>query len=315
MPKDFVKLLTQSCDRVSQWLLSYPVWLLATASLTIEQAALGVSATGTALPFPPAQSSPAAKSETATAKAIVPFELTATNHMLVAAWINNKGPYQLVFDLGAPITLLSNRASEATGVVNVDAPRSFLFGMRGEAQVHKLEVGKLTVSKLPVIVLDHPILKALEEATGRRIDGIMGFTFFARYKTTIDYRAREMAFEPTSYAARDVLKELPDRLLGRRITRHRILAPQGMWGFRATEPTDGLNSIGVPVAEVYQGSPAERAGLKVRDVIITLDGRWTTSVLDLFSAAADVAPERPVTVIIQRDGKEQSLLIQPAHGA
>ncbi len=54
--------------------------------------------------------------------AAVPFEMLPTNHMLVTARINGKGPYRLIFDLGAPITLLSNRASEAAGVVDADAP-------------------------------------------------------------------------------------------------------------------------------------------------------------------------------------------------
>ena len=45
-----------------------------------------------------------------------------TNHMLVRAKINGKGPYRLIFDLGAPITLLSNRAGEASGVVEADGP-------------------------------------------------------------------------------------------------------------------------------------------------------------------------------------------------
>src|SRR5262245_29621393 len=84
-------------------------------------------------------------------KAIVAFEMLPTNHMLVQARINDKGPYHLIFDLGAPITLLSNRASEATGVVKADAPRSFLLGMRGEAEVNKLQAGELMAVKLPVI--------------------------------------------------------------------------------------------------------------------------------------------------------------------
>ena len=63
----------------------------------------------------------------------MPFEMLLTNHMLVDAKINDKGPFRLIFDLAAPITLLNNRASEAAGVVKPDAPRSFLFGMRGEA--------------------------------------------------------------------------------------------------------------------------------------------------------------------------------------
>lgn len=176
--------------------------------------------------------------------------------MLVDARINGKGPYHLIFDLGAPVTLLNNRASEAAGVVKASAPRSFLFGMRGEAEVGKLQIGELTVTKLPVLVLDHPVLDALENMTGRRIDGLMGFTFFARYKTTIDYRAHKMTFQPINYQIRDLLKELPDRLMGPKIARQRVLAPAGVWGLRLSEPTGGLASLGVPIVAVYTGSVA-----------------------------------------------------------
>ena len=191
-------------------------------------------------PQVPPPSQPTAKADKAKSKAVVPFKMLPTNHMLVEARINDKGPYHLIFDLGAPVTLLSNRASEATGVVKASAPRSFLFGMRGEAEVDKLQVGELTATKLPVIVLDHPVLKALEDMTGRQLDGLMGFTFFARYKTTIDYHAHEMTFEPIEYQVRDLLKELPDRLMGPKVARQRVLAPLGLWGLRLGEPTGGL---------------------------------------------------------------------------
>ena len=58
-----------------------------------------------------------------------------SNHMVVRAKINGKGPYRLIFDLGAPITLLSNRAGETSGVIEAERPKSFLFSMRGEAEV------------------------------------------------------------------------------------------------------------------------------------------------------------------------------------
>ena len=164
--------------------------------------------------------------------AVVPFAMLPTNHMLVEARINGKGPYRLIFDLGAPITLLNNRASEAAGVIKDDAPRTFLFGMRGEAEIDKLQAGELTATKLPVIVFDHPILKALEDMVGRKIDGIMGFTLFARFKTTIDYQARRMTFEPVDYEVRDLLKSLPDRMMGPKVAKHRVLTPLGLWGIR-----------------------------------------------------------------------------------
>ena len=256
-----------------------------------------------------------AKPDKARATATVPFEMLPTNHMLVEARINGKGPYHLIFDLGAPVTLLSNRVSEATGVVKANAPRSFLFGIRGEAEVDKLQVGELTATKLPVIVLDHPILKALEDMTGRQLDGLIGFTFFARYKTSIDYHAHKMTFDPNEYRARDLLKELPDRLMGPKVVRRRVLAPLGIWGLRLGKPTGGLTSSGVPIAEVHGGSAAARAGLKPGDVLISLDGRWTTSIADVFHAAADISPGHEAIAVIDRDGKEQTLTLRPADGA
>jgi len=277
--------------------------------------ALEPQATATAPAREQAPAQTAAKADKTKTKAVVRFEMLSTNHMLVQARINDKGPYHLIFDLGAPITLLSNRVSEASGVVKPNAPRSFLFGMRGEAEVGKLQVGELTATKLPVIVLDHPVLKALEEVTGRRIDGLMGFTFFARYKTTIDYHAHHMTFEPIDYQIRDLLKELPDRLLGPKVAHHRVLAPSGVWGLRLGEPIGGLDSRGVPIVKVHDDSPAGRAGLKPGDVLITVDDRWTTSIADVYHAAVEVEPGRGATVMIHRNGKEMTLRVTPVDGA
>ena len=248
-------------------------------------------------------------------KATVAFETVRTNHMVVRARINGQGPFQLIFDLGAPITLLSSRASERSGVIGANAPRAFFFGVRGEGQIDQLQLGDLTARDVPVIVLDHPVLSDLSAALGRRLDGIIGYTFFARYKTTIDYQAHRMTFEPVDYQIRDLLKELPDRLLGPKVARHRVLAAAGLWGIRLGEPTGGLDAPGVPVTTVDDGSPAARGGLQPGDVITTLDGRWTASIADVFAAAADVEPGRPAAVVVLRDGKELTLAVTPADGA
>ena len=200
-------------------------------------------------------------------------------------------------------------------MVKNDAPRSFLFGMRGEAEIDKLQAGEMTVTKLPVIVFDHPILKALEDMVGRKIDGIMGFTLFARFKTTIDYQANQMTFEPVDFEVRDLLKDLQDRMMAPRVAQHKVLAPLGVWGIRLGTPTGGIDAPGVPIAAVVPGSPAEKGGLKAGDVITTLDGRWTASVEDVYAAAADAEPGRAADVVILRDGKEMTLSVTAADGA
>ena len=260
---------------------------------------------------PPPQTSVPEKTN---ARAIVPFSMLPSNHMLVRAMINGKGPYRLIFDLGAPITLLSNQAGETSGVVKADAPRSFLFSMRGEAEVDKLQISDLTVRKLPVIVFDHPALKVLGEVLGQPIDGIIGFTFFARYKTTIDYQVNEMTFESVNFQMRDLLRELPDRLAGPKKVKRHVLAPVGLWGLRLARPIGGVDTPGVPIAEVLAGSPAAAAGLKSGDVITSLDNRWTTTIADTYAAAAGVKPGREIPVVILRDGKEQTLQVRPVDG-
>lgn len=68
------------------------------------------------------------------------------------------------------------------------------------------------------------------------------------------------------------------------------------------------------IISIAPGSPAESAGLKPRDVLTTLDGRWTTTVADAFEAAAGAAPGKPVEVVVVRDGKEVTLTVTPRPG-
>jgi membrane-associated protease RseP (regulator of RpoE activity) len=244
----------------------------------------------------------------------VPFDLLATNHMVVNAKLNGKGPYRLIFDLGALITLLSNRASEGAGVIKKDAPRSLLFSMRGEAEVDRLEVGGLTVKRLPVIIMDHPALKALGGFFGRPLDGIIGYTFFARYKTTIDYQTRQMTFEPVNFEVRNLMRDLPQRLAGPKVEQTRVLAPGAFFGLTVGEPANGLDALGVPVKAVVPDSPAAVAGLEPGDVLTTLAGRWTTSVADVYAAAATATPGRGVPAVFLRAGREQTVTITPRAG-
>lgn len=247
-------------------------------------------------------------------KSTVPFRMLASNHMVVRARLNGKGPYRLVFDLGAPITLLSNKTAEDSGTIKANAPRSFLFGMRGEAEVTKLEVGDLTAKKVPVMVFDHPVLKALGNFLGQPLDGIIGYTFFAHYRTTIDYKSRTMTFEPVDFEVGDLMKDIQKRLSAPKVARHRVLAPGGLWGLSVGEPTGGLETKGIPVLKVLSGSPAEAAGLRLGDLITTVDGRWTVSVADAYTAAAAVPAGRSVTILILRDGKEETLKLVPREG-
>ena len=57
-----------------------------------------------------------------------------------------------------------------------------------------IEMGKLVAEDLPVLILDHPPLTALSGFFSKPLDGIIGYTFWAHYKLTIDYQARKMTW-------------------------------------------------------------------------------------------------------------------------
>lgn len=249
--------------------------------------------------------------EPAPKPAVVKFEMLPSNHMVVQTKVNGKGPYRLVFDLGAPITLLGNKTAVDSGAVPKDAPKSLLFAMRGEGKAETIEAGELTAKDLPVVVMDHPLLKALGDLHRKPLHGILGYTFFARYRTSIDYQKKEMTFTPVEFEVRDLMKDLPDRMMGRKVARTTVLAPRGLWGLKLDEPSDGR---GVRIESVGEGSPAEAAGLKSGDVVTSIDGRWTVSVPDVYAAAATVEPGRSVSVVVERDGEERTVTVTPREG-
>ncbi|MRR08810.1 PDZ domain-containing protein [bacterium] len=62
---------------------------------------------------------------------------------------------------------------------------------------------------------------------------------------------------------------------------------------------------GVIVARVQEGTPAEKAGLQVGDVIVKLDGRAVASVKDFRQMVADAAVGAQVRLTVLRDAKEK----------
>src|SRR6516164_6000439 len=109
----------------------------------------------------------------------VPFELIKSKHIAIKIMINGKGPYRVIFDTGAPITLLNNKTAKASGVVGKDyKPSPFaLFGAAGEFKIKTLQVGDLKAANVPVIVMDHPTVSLISKVLGP-IEGLVGFPFF-----------------------------------------------------------------------------------------------------------------------------------------
>ena len=66
-------------------------------------------------------------------KVSVPFVQLPSGHITVQVKIDGKGPYQLIFDTGAPITLVNNKLAREAGLLKgVPKPLFAPFGSMGE---------------------------------------------------------------------------------------------------------------------------------------------------------------------------------------
>jgi hypothetical protein len=244
-----------------------------------------------------------------------PLHVFRSGHIGVDVKVNGQGPFRLVLDTGSPVTFISTKVAKKLGIPGASgaAANSGMLGMGMSlnpfAKLKSIAIGGTIVKNLDIMVLDHPIIQMLGSVEGP-VDGIIGFTFFARFKTTLDYAARQVTFAPVSYDPPDIMKSMFQLLMNRNDAK-RIVAPAAMWGFTVDKVDE---SAGLHVTHVYPGSAADAAGLKTGDTISTLDGRWTDSILDLFEMASTIGPGTSTTLHVFRDGKPLDIVVRPRDG-
>lgn len=245
----------------------------------------------------------------------VPFELLKSGHMAVKAKVNGKGPYRLIFDTGAPTMLVSSKVAKEAEVLGKDAqkPPIAIFGMMGQAAIKSIEIGGVKATDVPCVAMDHPTIVEISKHVGP-IEGIVGFPFFARFIMTVDYQAKEMTFTPNGYKPADIMQSLMATMMARSSNPDavKVLVPAAQWGFTADKGES--DDAGVTIKQVFKESPAAAAGLKTGDLLLTLDGRWTDSLVDLFEAAAPIKPGRATVLKIKRGDKEMELKVTPKAG-
>jgi membrane-associated protease RseP (regulator of RpoE activity) len=257
---------------------------------------------------PVSADNPAAKPVT------VPFDLLVTKHMVVQIKINGKGPYRVIFDTGAPVSLINSKTALAAAVLSKDAPKPAfsLFGPAAQTTLKTVEIAGLVAHSVPVIVMDHPTVEAISQALGP-VEGILGFPFFARYRMSLDYQAKQLTLAPSGFEPTDILQTLVDTLLTRDKPPARLLVPSALWGF-SVEKGNKDERPGVAIKEVLPGSAAADAGLRAGDRLLSMDGRWTDSVADCYVAASYIKPGMEIAIVLERSGMELEVMVKPVPG-
>jgi predicted metalloprotease with PDZ domain len=223
----------------------------------------------------------------------------------------------LIFDTGAPITLINNKVAEEAGITSNQGKGGIgggiggLLGPVAQSTAKTFEMGDLKADNLAVAVMDHPTVSAIDKLLGP-VEGIIGMSLFARYKMTIDYQAKEMTSTPVEFTPPDIMNTMMAIISNPKAPK-KVLAPAGQWGFSLTKEKEDKQP-GVVVKNVLPDSPAAKAGLKEGDRILTLDGRWTDTVVDCYQAASFARPGTEALVILLRDEKEMEVTVKVGAG-
>src|SRR5262249_48912326 len=128
---------------------------------------------------------------------------------------------------------------------------------------------------------------------------------------TLDYEKKTMTLKPNGYKPPEVMANMTKMIMEG--PKARTLAPSAQWGVVCTKGK-GDEDDGVDVKAVVPHGAADKGGIKKGDRLLTLDGRWTDTMTDLYEAASYVKPGRKVKVKVKRDGKEVVLQVTPSKG-
>jgi Aspartyl protease len=145
-----------------------------------------------------------------------PFELSQ-GVIIVPVSIHESRPLRFALDSGSTRTLVERNLAASLGLKEGDA--SSLQGAgQGRISVHGLHDLDLQMPGLESTGYDGftADLTPLEQSVGTRVDGILGYDFFARFVVTIDFEAKQMTVElPAAFYPSNAFEELALEIRGK----------------------------------------------------------------------------------------------------
>ena len=128
----------------------------------------------------------------------VRFEL-AYGVPLVPVHLNGRGPFRFVLDTAASKTIVDSGLARELGLSL--GPETMGLGAGGLLPVRLTRIGVLRVGELELRDLEVGVadLSGLSRVLGVRVEGILGYDFFAGAVLTIDYKRRVLRVERASH--------------------------------------------------------------------------------------------------------------------
>ena len=235
----------------------------------------------------------------------VPYRLTDTQHVLVRAKINGKGPFNFILDTGAPALFVATAVGKEVGA----KPDKY-----GWATLDRFEVeGGVVIANAKGRIETPFQLEGMNGLglAGAPLHGIIGYNLLARYRLEFDFTKDKMTwtrlnFEPPAPVglmgaggaaggldALGGLMKFLGKLLGKKP--EPVLKPRGFLGVELAE-VDG----GVEVKAVLPQSPADKAGIKPGDRVTQFEGKSVTSRASLDRLTAGLASGQTIRLTVTR---------------
>jgi hypothetical protein len=252
----------------------------------------------------------------------IPYRLTDTQHVLVRAKLNGKGPFNFILDTGAPALFVASKVGEKAAGTTDD---------KGWTTFDRFEIeGGLVLDKVPGRVEDLFQLKGMNGMglAGVELHGVIGYNVLARFKIQYDFTADKLLFTPlpqftppavtgmgrTGGGQPGGLEAIGSMMgfLGKMMGGADNLAPPKARGFLGVELADGDDAV--TVRAVLPDSPAAAAGLKPGDKIAKVGDRSVSSGERLMKAVAKVQPGDSVKFTIERGGKSEEVAVRFGKG-
>ena len=249
----------------------------------------------------------------------VPYKLTDTEHVLVRAKINGKGPFNFIIDTGAPLLYVATEVGKKLGL-KADG--------RGWTVLDRFEIeGGVVGTKVRCRVETPFQLEGMNSMglAGVELHGIIGYTVLAQYRLEFDFTRDKMRWTRLDYTPRTPLPagvakgdmsgleamaglmKLASFLMGPRPKSE--VVPRGFLGVELVE-LEGA----VTVRGVLPGSPADKAGLKAGDRVGHVNGKTVSNIADVRRLTSKVREGHSVRFTVVRGLQRLEIAVRATEG-
>lgn len=248
----------------------------------------------------------------------IPYRLTDTKHVLVRLKLNDKGPYNLILDTGAPAVFITKKVADEIGLKADKVGWGTFDSFEFEGGV-KVDKARCRVEDL--FQLDG--MNGLGLA-GVQLHGVVGYNVLAKFRVTYDFTADKLTLVPLDFDPPDpigigkgggqgglelagTMMKMIAGFMG--VKPNFEVRPTGFLGVEVEERKDGLF-----VKAVLKGSPADEAGLRTGDKIESVKTTSIDDAADLKRATAKVTAGDKLKVTVDRGGEQKTVTVELGKG-